>query len=142
MLQTYTLSGTVIYYDIERKTIARIPSKSNLLLKGADNSLYFGIKSNTEIAKVFCNIFSVTNIKKIQDLKYGLSFCGEIVDVFLNINKDEQIQVRFPGDGTIGRLLSKYADAEKEEIDYSQALIVLDFAHGEMRIKLLKNINL
>ena len=32
MLQTYNLAGTVIYYDSDKKVIARYPSKSNLLL--------------------------------------------------------------------------------------------------------------
>ena len=135
MLQTYNLAGTVIYYDSDKKVIARYPSKSNLLLKGADNSLYFGMTSNSDVDKIFCKIFSVSNIKKIQDLKYDLSFCGEIVEVFININAEGQIQVRFNNDGTIGRLLSKYEDAEHEKIDFTKMLLVVDFSHNEIRVK-------
>ena len=135
MLQTYNLAGTVIYYDLERKVIARCPSKSNLLLKGADNSLYFGVTSNNEVDKIFCKIFSVSNIKKIQDLKYDLSFCGEIIKVFININAEGQIQLRFYNDGTIGRILSKFEDDEHEKIDFTKMLLIVDFAHNEIRVK-------
>ena len=47
------------YYDIEKQTIARFPSNSNLLLKGSDNSLYFGMTSNSSIKKIFCDFFLV-----------------------------------------------------------------------------------
>jgi hypothetical protein len=135
MLQTYSLAGTVIYYDAHKKTLARCPSKSNLLLKGADNSLYFGIDTNNEVSKIFCKIFNVSTVKKLQDSKYDLSFCGEIVEVYLNINGEGQIQVRFNNDGTIGRILSKYADEEREDIDFTKMLLVVDFGHKEIRLK-------
>ena len=135
MLQTYSLSGTVIYYDANKKVLARCPSKSNLLLKGADNSLYFGIDTNAEVSKIFCKIFNVSNVKKLQDSKYDLSFCGEIIEVFININADGQIQVRFNNDGTIGRILSKYADEEHQDIDFTKMLVVVDFNHKEIRVK-------
>ena len=135
MLQTYSLSGTVIYYDAYKKILARCPSKSNLLLKGADNSLYFGIATNNEVAKIFCKIFNVSSVKKIQDLKYDLSFCGEIIEVFININAEGQVQVRFNNDGTIGRILSRYADEELRNIDFTKMLLVVDFCHKEIRVK-------
>ena len=135
MLQTYSLAGTVIYYDAYKKILARCPSKSNLLLKGADNSLYFGIATNNEVAKIFCKIFNVSSVKKIQDLKYDLSFCGEIIEVFININAEGQVQVRFNNDGTIGRILSRYADEELRNIDFTKMLLVVDFCHKEIRVK-------
>ena len=135
MLQTYSLAGTVIYYDAHKKILARCPSKSNLLLKGADNSLYFGIATNNEVAKIFCKIFNVSSVKKIQDLKYDLSFCGEIIEVFININAEGQVQVRFNNDGTIGRILSRYADEELRNIDFTKMLLVVDFCHKEIRVK-------
>ena len=91
--------------------------------------------SNSDVDKIFCKIFSVSNIKKIQDLKYDLSFCGEIIEVFININAEGQIQVRFNNDGTIGRILSKYEDAEHEKIDFTKMLLVVDFSHNEIRVK-------
>ena len=55
MIQTYRLSKLItVYYDLERKTIARLPTNSNLKDHGSDNSLYFGMVGNEQSEFVFC----------------------------------------------------------------------------------------
>ena len=90
MLQTYNLAGTVIYYDSDKKVIARYPSKSNLLLKGADNSLYFGMTSNSDVDKIFCKIFSVSNINEAELKRKVISRAKKVIMLLDNskIGKD------------------------------------------------------
>ena len=60
MLSSYALTKTTpVYYDVERKSIGRYPSNSNLLMKGSDNSLYFGMKDNSK---------SIPNSYKYEDV--------------------------------------------------------------------------
>lgn len=136
MLKSFNLSTrSVFYYDTERKTLARFPSKSNLLPHGSDNSLYFGMKSNDEVSKMFCEFFNVKKIDNINGLNFDMSCGGEIVNVVINLNAEGQIQVKICKDGTMGRLTSNYSFDEMQEFDFTKMLIVVDFMHKEIRFK-------
>lgn len=136
MLKTCSLSNnSLFYYDIEKQTIARFPSNSNLLLKGSDNSLYFGMTSNSSIKKIFCDFFKVKDINSINGLNFDMSCGGEIVNVIVNLNAEGQIQIKICKDGTMGRLASNYAFNEMKEFDFKKMLIVVDFKHKEIRFK-------
>lgn len=136
MLKSFSLSTkTLFYYDCEKQTIARFPSNSNLLMKGSDNSLYFGMKSNEIVKKILCDFFNVKNIDQINGLNFDMSSGGEIVNVIVNINADGQIQIKICKDGTIGRLASNYAFNEMIDYDFTKMLLVVDFKHKEIRFK-------
>lgn len=136
MLKTYDLSKKLtIYYDVDRQTIARTPTKANLLSRGSDNSLYFGITTNEAVCKIFCDFFKVNKIEEINSLNYDMSCGGEIVNVVINLNAEGQIQIKICKDGTIGRLTSNFAFAEMVEYDFTKMLLVVDFKHKEIRFK-------
>lgn len=136
MLKSFNLSNkTLFYYDCEKQTIARFPSKSNLLMKGSDNSLYFGLKTNETVSKILCEFFHVKNINQINGLNFDMSSGGEIVNVIININAEGQIQIKICKDGTIGRLTSNYAFNEMIDYDFTNMLLVVDFKHREIRFK-------
>ncbi len=137
MLKTYHQYGKkfYFYYDTEKQTIARFPTKSNLLLNGSDNSLFFGLTSDATLCKLMCEFFGVSRIKEISGLSYEMSCGGEMVDVVVNVNAEGQIQIKLCKNGTMGRLSSNYAFEEMREIDFTQWLIVIDFKHKEIRFK-------
>jgi len=136
MLKTFSLSKNhFFYYDIEKKTIARFPSKSNLLPKGSDNSLYFGIKKNKDLTKIICSFFDVNKIENIIGLQYKMQ-CGEDeVNVSININAQGQIQIKISNDGTMCRLTNHYSFERMEEYDFNKMLLVIDFINMEIRFK-------
>lgn len=136
MLNSYSLTKkTPVYYDVERKTIGRYPSNSNLLMKGSDNSLYFGIKDNQKISQVFCDIFNVKNIDDICGLKYSMKCGNEMVDVVVNINFQGQIQIKIPKDGALSRLANIYSFEKMESIDFTKRIVVIDFHNCQIRFK-------
>ena len=136
MLKTCSLSKKIFfYYDMEKQTIARFPSKSNLLSRGSDNSLYFGITSNDYVSKLLCDFFNVTSIDKINGLNFDMDSGGELVNVVINLNAEGQIQIKICKDGTMGRLAANYAFKEMKEFDFTKMLLVVDFQGKEIRFK-------
>lgn len=136
MLRSYALSKkNIIYYDIEKKTIARFPSNSNLLAKGSDNSLYFGMDKNEDVKKIFCELFNKNNIREISGLNFDMKCGYEDVNVVLNINAEGQIQIKLMKDGTMSRLTNNYAFTEMKQFDFTKMLLVIDFTNKEVRFK-------
>ena len=136
MLRSYALSKkNIIYYDIEKKTIARFPSNSNLLAKGSDNSLYFGMDKNEDVKKIFCELFKKNNIREISGLNFDMKCGYEDVNVVLNINAEGQIQIKLMKDGTMSRLTNNYAFTEMKQFDFTKMLLVIDFTNKEVRFK-------
>jgi hypothetical protein len=136
MLKSCSLSkNRVFYYDIEAKTIARFPSKSNLLPNGSDNSLYFGMRSSEMICSIFCQLFGVNDIAEISGLNFDMKCGDEIVNVVLNLNKQGQVQVKIMKNGTISRLTTNYSFSEMKEFDFTKMLLVIDFKNKEIRFK-------
>lgn len=136
MLNSYALTKTTpIYYDIERKSIGRYPSNSNLLMKGSDNSLYFGIKDNVKTADIFCRLFNVKKIEDISGLTYTMKCGNEIVNVVVNVNFQGQIQIKIPKDGALNRLTNLYSFEKMEAIDFTKRIVVIDFLKNEIRFK-------
>ncbi len=136
MLSSYALTKkTPVYYDVERKTIGRYPSNSNLLMKGSDNSLYFGMKDNETVADVFCQLLGVKNIDSISGLTYTMKCGNEMVDVVLNVNFQGQIQIKIPKDGALNRLTNLYSFERMESIDFTKRIVVIDFLKKEIRFK-------
>lgn len=136
MLRSYALSKkNIIYYDIEKKTIARFPSNSNLLAKGSDNSLYFGMDRNEDVKKIFCELFKKNNIREISGLNFDMKCGYEDVNVVLNINAEGQIQIKLMKDGTMSRLTNNYAFTEMKQFDFTKMLLVIDFTNKEVRFK-------
>lgn len=144
MLKTYCQyrKKFYFYYDVEAQTIARFPTKSNLRLSGSDNSLFFGLTSDANLCDLLCEFFSVSKIENISTLTYKMKCGKETVDVALNVNAEGQIQVKVCKNGTMGRLASNYAFEEMKEIDFTQWLIVVDFARKEIRFKDPKELKL
>ena len=136
MLNSYALNKkTPVYYDLERKSIGRFPSNSNLLMRGSDNSLYFGMKNNTKIIEIFNQLFKVKNIDDISGLAYSMKCGNEIVDVVVNINFQGQIQIKIPKDGALNRLTNLYSFSKMKEIDFTKRIVVIDFLNREIRFK-------
>ena len=111
-------------------------------MSGSDNSLFFGLTSDANLCDLLCEFFSVSKIENISTLTYKMKCGKETVDVALNVNAEGQIQVKVCKNGTMGRLASNYAFEEMKEIDFTQWLIVVDFARKEIRFKDPKELKL
>ena len=136
MLKTCALSKSMlIYYDLERKTIARFPTKSNIKSHGSDNSLYFGMIGNDEIESIFCKLFDVKKIKDVTSKNFDMKCGNEIVNICCNLNAEGQIQIKIMKDGTMCRLTSNYSFDQMKEFDFTKMLIVIDFFNKEIRFK-------
>lgn len=137
MLKTYQQFGKkfFFYYDIEKQTIARFPTKSNLLTNGSDNSLFFGLTSDENLCKLICDFFKVKKIDEVSGLDFDMTSGTEFVNVKVNINAEGQIQIKICKNGTMGRLATNYSFSEMEEIDFTKMLIVVDFKNKEIRFK-------
>lgn len=136
MLKTCNLSkNNFFYYDLERKTLARFPTKSNIKEHGSDNSLYFGMIGNDNIENVFCNLFNVKNIVDVSNKNYDMKCGYETVNVRCNLNAEGQIQIKIMKDGTMCRLTSNYSFDQMKEYDFTKMLIVIDFLKREIRFK-------
>lgn len=133
--------NTIIYYDIESKTIGRKPSPSNLKEKGSDNSVYLGIVGNY-LDKILCSIFEVKNISEFSLKDYKMNFYGNEVDISCNINKNGQIQIKVNSEGHMYKLLSKYKNNINPEINENNLLILFDFANKEIFFNELEEHNI
>ena len=143
MVNYFSLSkSNIFYYDLEKKTIARFPTKSNLFPHGSDNSLYFGMTTNSLVCDIFCKLFDVDDIMQLCNRSYDMR-CGiDDVKVVLNINAQNQIQIKITKDGTMYRLTSNYAFEEMRNIDFTKMLIVVDFKNNIIRFKNPEELNL
>ena len=136
MVKTYSLNkNNTYYYDLDNKCIARFPSKSNLLPNGSDNSLYFGNKNNECVQSIFCSLFEVDSIDKINGKHYKMKCIDEKVDLETNINADGQVQLKIMKNGTMFRLANNYSLIEMKKWDFTKMLLVVDFANNEIRFK-------
>lgn len=136
MLQSFTLSkNSMFYYDLEKKTIARFPSKSNLLSKGSDNSLYFGMIKNDNLVKLLLNFFDNKKIVNLNGKNFSMKCGHEDVDVLININQEGQFQLKITKDGTMNRLTAEYSFENLKNYDFTKMLTVLDFINMEIRFK-------
>ncbi len=136
MLNCYILSGnTCFYYDLERRTIARFPTKSNIKPHGSDNSLYFGMVGNKELENIFCSLFDVKHISNISNKNFDMQCGDEVVNVVCNLNAEGQIQIKIMKDGTMFRLTTNYSFDRMKEFDFTQMLIVVDFLNKQIRFK-------
>lgn len=143
MLKSCSLSkNSLFYYDNEKMTIARFPTQSNLLQKGSDNSLYFGMKQNEDIAKIFVNFFKKKNIDEINGLNFDMQCGDDQANVVVNLNAEGQIQIKICKDGTMGRLTDNYAFNMMKEYDFTKMLLVVDFNNKEIRFKDPNELNL
>ena len=136
MLKSFCLSRkNIFYYDIEKQTIARFPTMSNLKNKGSDNSLYFGTLNTNELIEIFTSFFRVSSIQNIKGLNYDFTCGFETVNVVININLEGQIQIKLMKDGTMGRLAENNAFDNMIVRDYTRMLLVVDFANKQIRFK-------
>jgi hypothetical protein len=136
MLRTCALSKSMFfYYDLEEKSIARFPTKSNIKPRGSDNSLYFGMVGNEEIEMVFCKLFEVKKIIDISNKNFDMKCGTENVNVCCNLNAEGQIQIKIMKDGTMCRLTSNYSFDQMKDYDFTKMLIVIDFNNKEIRFK-------
>lgn len=136
MVKSFNFSKNgVFYYDLDKKTIGRFPTNSNLEPHGSDNSLYFGMISNIESSNIFCKIFDVDKIEKVSGKSFYMKCGYDDVNVICNINNHGQIQIKLAKDGTMYRLISNYAFDEMKEFDFTKMLIVIDFIKKEVRFK-------
>lgn len=136
MVKSFNFSKNgVYYYDLDKKTIARFPTKSNLAPHGSDNSLYFGMISSLESCDIFCKLFDVDKIDKVSGKNFDMRCGYDDVNVICNVNAQGQIQIKLAKDGTMHRLTSNYAFDEMQEFDFTNMLIVIDFLNKEVRFK-------
>ena len=136
MVKSYNFSKQgYFYYDLEKKTIGRFPTKSNLFPHGSDNSLYFGMISNEEICNIFCKLFDVKKVEDFSGKNYDMKCGYDDVNVICNVNAQGQIQIKLAKDGTMFRLTSNYAFDVMKEFDFTKMIIVIDFIKKEVRFK-------
>ena len=140
MLEAIKLRKSIVYFDIEEKKIARIPTESNYKSCGADNSLYFGIFGSSPFENVFEQIFNTKKLsaidKKIFELK---SYDDSIVKIQLNINHEGQIQLKF----IEKRMIDCYNDfilLSGSDNDKSKYLMILDFSEYKVKFKPIKEL--
>ena len=123
------------YYDLENKTVARFPTKSNIKPHGSDNSLYFGMVGNKEVESIFCKLFDVKTITNVSNKNFDMQCGDETVNVVCNLNAEGQIQVKIMKDGTMFRLTNNYSFDRMKEYDFTKMLIVVDFLNKQIRFK-------
>ena len=100
MMSVLKIKNFEFYYEIENKTIGRKPSNSNLLASGSDNSLYFGMTSNEQIADILCKIFGYKDISEFHNKNFNMTSHGGIaVTVTTNINAEGQMQIKINKNG-------------------------------------------
>ena len=136
MLKSCELSkSSYFYYDLEKMTIARFPTKSNLILKGSDNSLYFGMVSNKKVYEVLCKFFKVKRIEGIANTVFKMTCGNNDVDVIFDINAQGQLQFKLSKDGAMNKLASDYVFKSNRSYDFTKMLLVLDFNNLIIRFK-------
>ena len=136
MLKSCELTSTAsFYYDADKKTIARFPTNSNLIPRGSDNSLYFGMVSNKKAYKAICELFGVKDLSKVSGTVIQMSCGSNDADVTFNINAQGQMQLKLSKDGILYKLTNDYAYSTMTAFDFTKLLIVFDFANKEIRFK-------
>ena len=136
MLKSCELTSTAsFYYDADKKTIARFPTNSNLIPKGSDNSLYFGMTSNRKAYKAICELFGIKDLSKISGTVFPMSCGSNDVDVTFNINAQGQMQLKLSKDGILYKLTNDFAYRSMIAFDFTKVLLVFDFVNKEIRFK-------
>ena len=136
MLRSCELSSTAsFYYDLDKRTIARFPTKSNLIQKGSDNSLYFGMITNRKANKVLRDFFGVKNLATFSGTVFSMTCGSNDVDVTFNVNTQGQIQLKLSKDGILYKLTNDYAYKSMTVCDFTNVLLVFDFKNKEIRFK-------
>ena len=136
MLKSCELSkSSYFYYDLESKAIARFPTKSNLILKGSDNSLYFGMITNDRACEVLRKLFKVKKIEDIENTVFKMACGNNDVDVVFNINAQGQLQFKLLKDGVMNKLAGDYAFKNDYRHEFTKMLLVLDFKNLTIRFK-------
>lgn len=129
--------GGIIYFDFSTKSIARIPSKSNMKGYGADNSLYFGVIGKTKIEPVLCKMFGIDKLTKLIGKKWNLNLHLDKeyeYDVTFNINKEGQLQFRFTS-SSIRKSFNDFCYFNKEELSYLNYFLVINFSKNNIFYK-------
>ena len=143
MVNSYHLTkNNIVYYDLERKTIARCPTKSNLFVNGSDNSLYFGMITNPIVSDVFCKLFDEKSLTHINGKNFDMRCVGETVNIICNVNAQGQVQLKLSKNGILHRLTSEYAFDEMQNFDFTKMLVVVDFIKKEIRFKRVEELSL
>jgi len=135
----------VFICDTKNKVIARRPTKSNLKKYGSDNSLYFGLATDSIVVKTVCQILSIPSLKVFKE---NISFkmkCGSFnVNVITNVNEEDQIQLKIQKNGLLYLLFEEWCLMkgllESEVID--NLIIVFDFKNMEIRFNTFPEFNL
>ena len=136
MLRSCELSSTAsFYYDLDKKTIARFPTNSNIIPKGSDNSLYFGMIANKKAQKIFKDFFGVKDLTSFSGTVFPMICGSNDVDVTFNINAQGQIQLKLSKDGILYKLTNDYSYKSMSRFDFTKVLLVFDFVNNEIRFK-------
>lgn len=141
-MQSFKIRNNIVYFDETKRTIARIPTSSNLKKTGSDNSLYFGTTANETTKDILRKIVGTKNFNDINGLNLEMFGYGAPVDVTLNINNQGQIQIKINHNGMMRKLFDKFQLTIKEIIPEDQVLIVIDFRNLEIRFKKLSDLDL
>lgn len=132
-MATFSLSKNNSFnYDIEKKTLSRLPTSSNMKEKGSDNSLYFGMTSNAEVKNIFCRIFDVNDIDEIQGKTFKMKFYSLEVDTVLNINKEGQIQIKMGKNGIMNKLFQFHIYHKMKSYNEDYPEILFDFLNNKI----------
>lgn len=132
-----------LYYEIDNKTIGRMPSNSNLKTNGSDNSLYLGMKKNEQLCDIICKIFKYSSIDEFDGKEFDMKSYGGIdVMVSTNINNDGQIQIRINKNGMMRDIYTEFLLEQEDDIQPQDVIIVVDFINMNVRIKKIKDFRL
>lgn len=132
-----------IYYEIDNKTIGRVPSNSNLLPSGSDNSLYLGMTSNEQICDVICKMFGYENIMEFHNKNFTMTSHGGIsVIVTTNINAEGQIQIKINKNGMMHDIFEEFVLNSMEDISPKDVIIVVDFKNLNVRVRKISDFEL
>ena len=143
MLESISLNSKLIfYYDVEKGTIARKPSKSNLLRVSSDNSLYCGVVGNKACEKMLCSIFGLKRISQFNERTIEMSGYGISCKVYLKISKQQQLQIKIDDDPIMHDLFNSFLLEEMEPLSCDEVLLVLDIKNKKIRFKKIRDMEL
>ncbi len=143
MIESVSLNSKLIwYYDIEKGTIARKPSKSNLLKVSSDNSLYCGVVGNKASEKMLCSIFGLKRIAQFDEQIIEMSGYGISCKVYLKISKQQQLQIKIGDDPIMYDLFNSFLLEKMEPLSSDDVLLVLDVKNKKIRFKKIKEMEL
>lgn len=141
MIQSAKLNKAIIYFDVEKKAIARTPTGSNMLQYGPDNSLYFGIIGKSPLEEPLKQLLGVANLLDADKRVFTFDSYGNQARVIFNLNAEGQIQLKMDG-RTMFECFSDYMFYLSRKLEWSDYLIVLDFAARRLTFKPKKDLEL